>query len=83
MLRSFWLMFVLSGDVSKVANNCQPPTTSLYSSSCQQLYAILPFSANTIALLIHVLTQKTCHVTGYLQIRNCDNCQILTHFPYA
>jgi hypothetical protein len=28
MLRSFWLMFVLIGDVSKVANNCQSPVTS-------------------------------------------------------
>jgi len=28
MLRSFWLMFMLIGDVSKVANNCVSPVTS-------------------------------------------------------
>ena len=45
MLRSFWLMFVLIGDVSKVANNCHYPVTSFDNYLFLFLAATLRYSA--------------------------------------
>lgn len=45
MLRSFWLMFVLIGDVSKVANNCHSPVTSFDNYLFLFLAATLRYSA--------------------------------------
>jgi hypothetical protein len=84
MLQSFWLMFVLSGDVSKVANNCQSPVTSFYYYLFLLLAATLRYSAfqrkhNRFPDPRTYI--KTCHVTGYLQIRTCDNSYLTMRCP--